>query len=688
MRARRLVYDLLGNICTYRTEGSVTCQQACRGILENTAFSHPFQVYSDIGERHVGIDVRDMNPIAALIDPETGAAAHWGGEVVCDDYDIYVLRRAGMDRGICIRYGRDLAGVRGRADSANVVTAIRPVGEKAGGAPLYLDGHVVDGRCGYNYSSATHTCANWLPEGFRWALDDDGSREGSIVERDIDWDGYAAPMAAALPVKDAKVSRTSAGTDPNETSVLTAPLARVMLAEAAVARFRAGCDVPELSLEVDFTLLGDAEEYAQYRHLEPLFVYDAVVVRHPKLAMAARVRLTALTWAVRGERVTAAAFGAPGDAVARIPGWQIAPLDGGKLLPGTVDGGRIGEGAIAAQHLQAESVNADAIQARAVTAEKIAAGAVSATHIAAGSVTADKLAAGAVDAGMLSAVNAAVLQLDAAHVDAQSLAAVLTELVHLTARTADIDYARVKDLSADTAVITNGEADTLLIRRLSVTTANLMNAIVGNLVLKGADGGYYAVRIGSDGAIHVGAATVTQGEIDAAETADGRRIVETSANIAALDGESLRYNRGVCGSIVTDALTVTGRLSAVEGFIASAELPSIRTAALRALGDVIDIRANDSLLMSAGDDSGGLRRVLRLNADGLHVGDNRTAHELRLTGDGVDVVVDGATYSRFAARYAQFGAYQIREAHDGGLVFKLGDPLDDAAVDGPQPEGA
>ena len=80
------------------------------------------------------------------------------------------------------------------------------------------------------------------------------------------------------------------------------------------------------------------------------------------------------------------------------------------------------------------------------------------------------------------------------------------------------------------------------------------------------------------------------------------------------------------------------------------------------------------------------QRVVRIDTNGLHIGDNQTTHELLLTSDSLDVIVDGITYSRFAAKYAQFGAYQIREAHDGGLVFKLGDPLDEEIIDGPHPE--
>lgn len=101
----------------------------------------------------------------------------------------------------------------------------------------------------------------------------------------------------------------------------------------------------------------------------------------------------------------------------------------------------------------------------------------------------------------------------------------------------------------------------------------------------------------------------------------------------------------------------------------------------------INLSANNTILMSSGDDTVGLRRVLRLNNDGLHVGDSETDHEVLLNSDGMDVVINNIAYSRFAATFAQFGLYQIRKDHHNGLVFKLGDPLYDDPIDGPDVGG-
>ena len=48
----------------------------------------------------------------------------------------------------------------------------------------------------------------------------------------------------------------------------------------------------------------------------------------------------------------------------------------------------------------------------------------------------------------------------------------------------------------------NRAARTACITNLAVTSANLLSAMLGKLVLRGEDGKYYQVMIGADGTIH------------------------------------------------------------------------------------------------------------------------------------------------------------------------------------------
>ena len=67
------------------------------------------------------------------------------------------------------------------------------------------------------------------------------------------------------------------------------------------------------------------------------------------------------------------------------------------------------------------------------------------------------------------------------------------------------------------------------------------------------------------------------------------------------------------------------------------------------------------------------RRVVRIQDDGLHVGDNQSTGEVLIDSESVNIVMNGSKYSRFAANYVQFGNYQLRRTADGGLAFKITD---------------
>ena len=67
---------------------------------------------------------------------------------------------------------------------------------------------------------------------------------------------------------------------------------------------------------------------------------------------------------------------------------------------------------------------------------------------------------------------------------------------------ADIDWAQIKDLTAGTAIIEKGVNGKLYVADLAVTEANMASLTVGELIVKGADGCFYALSIAEDGHGH------------------------------------------------------------------------------------------------------------------------------------------------------------------------------------------
>ena len=80
--------------------------------------------------------------------------------------------------------------------------------------------------------------------------------------------------------------------------------------------------------------------------------------------------------------------------------------------------------------------------------------------------------------------------------------------------------------------------------------------------------------------------------------------------------------------------------------------------------------AADSAQATADAARADFQRVVRIDSEGLHVGDNQTSNEVLIDSGSVNVVLGGRKYSKFAGDYVQFGDYQLRRSVDGGLVFK------------------
>lgn len=180
------------------------------------------------------------------------------------------------------------------------------------------------------------------------------------------------------------------------------------------------------------------------------------------------------------------------------------------------------------------------------------------------------------------------------------LQAQIATVVSLAAQDGRFDFAKVKDLVSEAMILEQGVGGSVYIKNLAATTASFVSAAIGELVLGSTDGKYYRVDISGDGTIYTEEVTVTQGEISAGVTADGRAIVATDANIAALNAQDIRAESAIISDIFARALTV-GALTASEAFISSATVPELYAAAIKAVSDTLDLSANQQVRIMVGD---------------------------------------------------------------------------------------
>lgn len=499
VRARRYVYDLLGNLTSYKATGSISLKTALDGILNNCVSTHKFRAYTDIADTRAAVQFVDMNPIQAILDPSEGVVSRWSAQVVCDDYSIYALHKAGIDRGTTIEWRKNLIGVECNVDTSKVITAIRPRGEQENGEPLYLTGD------------------EDLPDGYSFGT---GNGKNTIYMDSAKSD-YVQPKISVLDCDECKVSED---VDTN--------LARARMINQTIAQFESGCAMPKISLNVDYVALGDTEEFAQYKNLDVAFLYDTVHIRHPKIGVYAEIELNALEFDCCRERMLSAKFGSIDESFATISSWQVSSLSGNKIIPYSIGGKQMADDVINARHVQAGSINADALQANTVTAF------------------------------IISAVQAKIGEIVAGKITSDELFAAILGAVKLSAEAGSFTFAEVKNLLANTMFVTQGVGDKIQIANLSVTEANIVSLSVGDLLIRNENGEMVRLYVDADGNVQTGdpiadgtlsGAKLIEGSITTAQLNAGE-IFANNGTVMNLIAGSLTANEAFIDSIVTTAI--------------------------------------------------------------------------------------------------------------------------------------
>ena len=193
----------------------------------------------------------------------------WGGEILYDNFRIIINSSIGANRGVVVRYGKNITGVEYDVDESDVVTRIYPVGYNGrtlSTAPLFVDAPNVN-------DFATVHAKKYVFENIKLAADADYADESDIIcQTPADLD--VALRAAA-------------------TNVFT----------------RDKVNEPVVSVTVDLLTLADTAEYAPYAEIETLSLGDTVKLVHTKLGIESEARVVSLTWDCCLKRVTGVTLG-------------------------------------------------------------------------------------------------------------------------------------------------------------------------------------------------------------------------------------------------------------------------------------------------------------------------------------------------------------------------------------------
>ena len=543
--ARHIFYDLLDNmIQTLKPSSSQTGASVVQSISAACLSEHGFTFYSDLESTAKEVEWENINPVEALLG-EGGAAEKYSGELARDWFDVYLVQRVGTDANVQIRQGKNLLGISCDVDGTNVTTRILPTGEDADGNRLYLPERYVDSP---------------------------------------NLDRYPSPKWMHLEVSGAKEVKKGEGKK-------TKAQCYEEMRGAAQAEFDKGCDLPTVTLKVDFINCADTEEYRQYGFLQNIFLGDAVRVLVKKLGISVSMRMTQYAYDCLTRRYTSVTLGTVADTLEgnTISSRQLPAgiITGSKLAINSVGAGQLQSGSVGALQIQMAAIQTAHIETAAITSALIAEAAIQSAHIGDAQITSAKIADACITAAKIAeaSITAACIQkasiteaeiadasITAAKIALASItSAQIAEAAIATANIADlavtaakiadatitsakiaqaaigsahiedaaitrakiallaVDEARIADLAVTTAKIHDASITSAKIVDLAVTGAKIANATITNANIANATIGTAQIALGA-----ITTALIEAGAVGAAQIADASitdaKIVELSAN--------------------------------------------------------------------------------------------------------------------------------------------------------------
>lgn len=127
VRAAHLRYDLTGYPVT-SFEAS-TCSTALIGLKEHSLIEHPFTFWTD---KETTADFSVATPLSttsALGGTEGSILDVYGGEYKFDNFTVRLYNHRGLDRGVSIRYGKNLTDLKQEENCSSVYTHVFPYWE-------------------------------------------------------------------------------------------------------------------------------------------------------------------------------------------------------------------------------------------------------------------------------------------------------------------------------------------------------------------------------------------------------------------------------------------------------------------------------------------------------------------------------------------------------------------------------
>lgn len=501
--ARHVWYDNIKNFTLWEVpkankDTDYTAAAICRNILTNAISPVDSRVASDCTDTIKGsdIDYKNKNIVEAFLDPTNGVCAKFDLSLIRDNWDFYVLKNVGYNRGFVVEDGKNLLGVERTESIENLATRVAPFGKDKKGNIVWLNNN------GLKYVDSQYI------------------------------GNYSCPY---VELYDTGIQIGKGG--------VTTQNIQAKLLEAGQKRFTDDhIDLPTVEMTVEFLSLGDTEEYAQYRGLDKVYLYDIITVHDKVRGYSYTAQVVGIEHDILTGMLNSVTIGKLDnwDGTRKIATWQVPEVNGENIRLLSIQAGSFEEGAIYGEDI-AEHVIAYMHLASA-TIDNLTADAITAVTANIQTIIAGKITADSIDTNSISAINAKL-----------GTATIQNGYIN----NAVIDYARVYDLSAESLIAHDAVTDRYYIHKLAVDNAQMVYATVGELVVKATDNKYYRLDINAQGQLSPTEVTLTAGEITAGITSDGRAsIIETDLTVSELSATNMKGISALIDKITASRIDV------------------------------------------------------------------------------------------------------------------------------------
>ena len=278
VHAAHLSYDTSGSIVKLFPADAGAAAAAMSDLKNFSVPSTPFTFFTNVGKSGT-MSVPKPSSIRSLLGGSDGSILDtFGGEYLFDKWNISLLESRGSNRGVTIRYGKNMTDLEQEENDTDFYTGVYPFwyseSEDGGLVTLSANDGIVNAPGNYDFVKI-------MP------LDLSSEDFGKET---TDSEGYTTTIEK-----------------PTETELLAA-------AQKYIANNKIG--IPKVSLDVSFVMLAQAEEYKDFARLETVKLCDTVTVEFEKLGVKTTAKCIKTVYNVLTDKYDSIELGEPKSSLA------------------------------------------------------------------------------------------------------------------------------------------------------------------------------------------------------------------------------------------------------------------------------------------------------------------------------------------------------------------------------------